>query len=48
MARGKQQERIPQVPHSPKSTPSRHDKLARLARPNAERSGGTRPCLAAN
>ena len=37
MAQGKQPERIPQAQHGPKSTPSRHDKRARLDRPNAGR-----------
>lgn len=37
MAQGKQPERIPQAQHGPKSTPSRHDKRARLDRPNAAR-----------
>ena len=37
MAQGKQPERIPQAQHGPKSTPSRHDKRARLDHPNAGR-----------
>ncbi len=37
MAQGKQTGRIPQAQHGPKSTPSRHDKQARLDRPKTNR-----------
>jgi hypothetical protein len=37
MAQGKQPRRVPQAQHGPKSTPSHHDKRARLDRPNADR-----------
>ncbi|MFO0818318.1 MAG: hypothetical protein U1A77_10280 [Pirellulales bacterium] len=37
MVQGEQPERIPQAQHGPRSTPSRHDKRARLDRPKTYR-----------